>query len=68
MKFDKSDLLLYAVTDRSWLGEQTLCEQVEEALQGGANSPTGHFARRTKFSVHAPFIGKLHISAPIFTI
>lgn len=36
MKFDKSDLLLYAVTDRSWLGEQTLCEQVEEALQGGA--------------------------------
>ena len=36
MKFDKRDLLLYAVTDRSWLGEQTLCEQVEEALQGGA--------------------------------
>lgn len=30
------DLLLYAVTDRSWLGEQTLCEQVEEALKGGA--------------------------------
>jgi thiamine-phosphate pyrophosphorylase len=30
------DLLLYAVTDRSWLGEQTLYEQVEEALKGGA--------------------------------
>lgn len=29
------DLLLYAVTDRSWLGEQTLYEQVEESLQGG---------------------------------
>jgi thiamine-phosphate pyrophosphorylase len=36
MKFDKKDLLLYAVTDRSWLGSQTLYEQVEEALIGGA--------------------------------
>lgn len=36
MKFDKKDLLLYAVTDRSWLHEQTLYEQVEEALRGGA--------------------------------
>ena len=36
MKCDKNDLLLYAVTDRTWLGEQTLCEQVEEALKGGA--------------------------------
>ena len=35
MKCDKKDLLLYAVTDRSWLGEQTLYEQVEEALRGG---------------------------------
>ena len=34
MKCDKKDLLIYAVTDRSWLGEQTLYEQVEEALQG----------------------------------
>lgn len=36
MKFAKEDLLLYAVTDRSWLGEQTLYEQVEEAIKGGA--------------------------------
>ena len=36
MKFDKNDLLLYAVTDRSWVGEKTLYEQVEEALKGGA--------------------------------
>lgn len=36
MKCDKKDLLLYAVTDRSWLGEQTLYDQVEEALKGGA--------------------------------
>lgn len=36
MKCVKQDLLLYAVTDRHWLGEQTLYEQVEEALRGGA--------------------------------
>lgn len=36
MKFDKNSLLLYAVTDRSWLKNQTLKEQVEETLQGGA--------------------------------
>ena len=36
MKFDKKDLLLYAVTDRAWVGEKTLCEQVEEAIKGGA--------------------------------
>ena len=35
MKFDKQNLMLYAVTDRSWLGEKTLFQQVEEALQGG---------------------------------
>ena len=33
---NREQLKLYAVTDRSWLGEQTLCEQVEEALRGGA--------------------------------
>lgn len=35
MKFDKRQLLLYAVTDRTWAGRQTLAEQVEEALKGG---------------------------------
>ncbi len=35
MKCDKKFMHLYAVTDRSWLGEQTLMEQVEQALQGG---------------------------------
>lgn len=35
MKLDKKDLLLYAVTDRHWLGGKTLCEQVKEALDGG---------------------------------
>lgn len=36
MKFHKNMLLLYAVTDRSWVGKQTLYEQVEDALKGGA--------------------------------
>lgn len=36
MNCDKKDLLLYAVTDQSWLGEETLYEQVEKALKGGA--------------------------------
>lgn len=35
MKFDKRALLLYAVTDRSWLGGKTLPERVEESLRGG---------------------------------
>lgn len=35
MKFKKDMLLLYAVTDRSWVGKQTLYEQVEDALKGG---------------------------------
>ena len=32
----RKDLLVYAVTDRSWLRGKTLAEQVEEALKGGA--------------------------------
>ena len=32
----KEQLRLYAVTDRAWLGEETLYEQVEKALKGGA--------------------------------
>ena len=36
MKFSESMLRLYAVTDRSWVGTQTLAQQVEQALRGGA--------------------------------
>ena len=36
MKCDKKHMLLYAVTDRAWVGKQTLYEQVESALKGGA--------------------------------
>lgn len=35
MNCDKKDLLLYAVTDRSWLNGETLYTQVEKSLQGG---------------------------------
>ena len=35
LTIDKQSLLLYAVTDRSWLKEQTLAMQVEECLKGG---------------------------------
>lgn len=36
MKCDKSMMRLYAVTDRAWVGKQSLYEQVEAALKGGA--------------------------------
>lgn len=36
MKCDKKTMLLYAVTDRAWVGRQSLYEQVEAALKGGA--------------------------------
>lgn len=36
MKLDKKDLLLYAVTDRHWLGDRTLYDVVKESLDGGA--------------------------------
>lgn len=35
MNFSKEMLLLYAVTDRSWVGRQSLYEQIEDALKGG---------------------------------
>lgn len=35
MKCDKKTMLLYAVTDRAWVGKQSLYEQVEAALKGG---------------------------------
>ena len=41
MKFDKAQqvknaMLLYAVTDRAWTGDNTLYQQVEQCLKGGA--------------------------------
>lgn len=36
MKLNNNSLILYAITDRSWLGEKSLSEQVEQAIKGGA--------------------------------
>lgn len=36
MKCDSQTMRLYAVTDRAWVGRQTLTQQVESALRGGA--------------------------------
>ena len=35
MRCNREDMLLYAVTDRGWVGEKTLYEQVEAALKNG---------------------------------
>lgn len=35
MKFQREMLRLYGITDRSFIGKQTLCEQIEDALLGG---------------------------------
>ncbi len=35
MRFDKKSLLLYAVTDRHWLGKRSLVSVVKESLDGG---------------------------------
>lgn len=37
MRCDKEMMRLYAVTDRAWVGKQSLYEQVEAALKGGAS-------------------------------
>lgn len=36
MKLDKKSMLLYAITDRTWLGDNSLANQVLEALKSGA--------------------------------
>jgi thiamine-phosphate pyrophosphorylase len=56
LNVNKKDLLLYVVTDRTWLGEQTLENQVEEAIRAGAtfiqlrekNVPFELFVERAK--------------------
>lgn len=36
MKVDKKTMLVYAVTDRAWLKNESLWEQVDKAIKGGA--------------------------------
>ena len=52
MKCDRKTMLLYAVTDRAWTGEQTLYEQVEAALRGGATCV--QLREQDLFSVASP--------------
>lgn len=35
LKLNSKSLLLYAVTDRAWIGDRTLAEQVEDGIKGG---------------------------------
>lgn len=35
MKFTKESLRLYAITDRNWLGNRSMAEEVEKALKAG---------------------------------
>lgn len=37
MKLDKNSMILYVITDRSWIGDSCLEEQVEETLKAGAS-------------------------------
>ncbi len=36
LRVDKASMLLYVVTDRTWLGENKLAQQVEEIVKAGA--------------------------------
>lgn len=55
LNFDlRRALKLYAVTDRAWLGRQTLPEQVEAALIGGAST----LQLREKHLPHADFLAE----------
>ena len=45
MRVDKKDLLLYAVTDRSWLGSHTLYQDVEAAIKGVGDPLPYHFLK-----------------------
>lgn len=35
MKLERKNMCLYAVTDRSWVGEKSFLEQIEASLRGG---------------------------------
>ncbi len=70
MKCDKTNLLLYAVTDRYWLNGRSLCSVVKESLDGGVTFvqlrekklDEAHFLEEAKElqqlcrSYHVPFV------------
>jgi len=57
MRYDpdsvRNMLRLYAVTDRRWLGKMTLCEQVEQAICGGATCVQLREKHSSKDETHA---------------
>jgi thiamine-phosphate pyrophosphorylase len=61
MKCEKNQMLLYAVTDRSWVGESTLYRQVEAALKGGVTMVQLREKELSQeaFFEEAKFIGEL---------
>lgn len=54
MKLDKKELLLYAVTDRHWLGGRSLADDVRKSLDGGAT----FIQLREKNLGHAEFLNE----------
>lgn len=54
MKPDKNSMLLYVVTDRTWLGENNLEDQVEEIIKAGAT----FIQLREKELDHESFVSK----------
>jgi thiamine-phosphate pyrophosphorylase len=70
LKFDRRTLLLYAVTDRSWLGDRLLSDVVEEAVRAGVtfvqlrekDMPFEEFVAEAKLikavtdRLHVPFV------------
>lgn len=79
MRINKKDMLLYAVTDRTWIGKQKLTEQIEEALKAGItllqyrekSLPLDAFVKQAKEinqlarQYHIPFIINDNVEAAI---
>ena len=61
MRLDRDALILYAVTDRTWLGDMTLASQVKEAVKGGATM----VQLREKGLSHEMFLDEAMLIKPI---
>lgn len=61
MRLSGNSLLLYAVTDRRWLGNQTLYDQIEQALAGGITC----LQLREKELAHDAFIHEIQEILPL---
>ena len=61
MKCDKKGLLLYAVTDRSWLNGETLYSQVEKAASPRKKGSPCHAERNASCAASSASSGVGHI-------